>query len=118
MFPLRQFNKSGFFLHLLKSDFKISRKASITIITVNSMRKHPKIRRKYPLSLLRALKPMVTITGDKKRNGREIAKNLNPFFRVFLADEFSITSCLVGVFPCSFMGCLSFVGLDKYRGEF
>ena len=118
MFPLRQFNKSGFFLHLLKSDFKMSRKAMMTITIVNSMRKQPKMRRKYPLSLLMALKPMVTITGDKKRNGREIAKNLNPFFSVFLADAFSKISCLTGVFPFLVMDWFSFVGLDKYRGEF
>jgi hypothetical protein len=79
---------------LLKSDFKMSRKARITITMVNSIRKHPKISRKYPLSLCKALKPMVTITGDKKRKGKEIAKYFNPFLKVFFDVAFSKTSCL------------------------
>jgi len=61
---------------------------------VKRMRKHPKTTRKYPLSLLIALKPMVTITGDKKRSGKAIARYFKPFLNVFFAGVFSKTSCL------------------------
>jgi hypothetical protein len=60
---------------------------------VKRMRKHPKTSRKYPFSLLIALKPMVTITGDKKRSGKAIARYFKPFLNVFLAGAFSKTYC-------------------------
>jgi len=62
---------------------------------VKRMRKHPKTSRKYPLSLLIALKPMVTITGDKKRSGKAIARYFKPFLNASFAGLFSKTSCFL-----------------------
>jgi len=39
----------------------------------------PKIRTRGPLPLLRALKPIVIITGEPKRRGNAKARNFIPF---------------------------------------